>query len=388
MAEYVQEARNLFPKETHRLICVYTRKPNSEKKVSYLSLFDEVYTLDSLPINLAEIIEVVTCTQERDMETYIELLRLVSMIDEPQANLWTRAINKRLFKETMREIEPSIVPFVLPFDKDDRGNSIEYPAVIKPTNLTGSSFVAVVRNKDELNQYLKDIGNYESAARDLGRSPELVVEEFVSGPQYSMNVYIDKGGKIVYCPIIRVIPAFEIGISDTYSAIQYNTILKEDEMESLRRTISTIVTAFRLKGTSAHFDCILSTTGWRVCEVGLRIGGNRQQLFLLSHGFSHFSNDLYNRVGKEVNLGTLKNTVAIVQKAPYNDNPILGINYRAKRAQGIYFHLDKLTDSPEKSSPVSKGGATVFRAFLAGEKEEMVIAEAKELFESVSFKSV
>lgn len=387
LADYVEEAISLFPKETYRYICVYGRIVNSDKKRAYLSLFDETYTLDTLPADLAETIEVVTCTQERDMDIYIALLKLTGKISEKEANLWTKVINKRQFKETMSEVDPALVPQVALFDTIDYPRDlIKYPAVIKPTNLMGSSFVSVIHSSDELDQYLKNISEYEYLIKKIGRQPELVIEEFVSGPQYSMNVYINKTGEIIYCPLARVIPAFEIGINDTYSAIQYNTTLPAADMDSLRQAISTIVSTFSLHGTSAHFDCIFSPTGWKICEVGLRIGGSRQELFHSSHGFSHFKNDLYNRVGKEVDLGMLKNTVAIVQKAPYEAVSMSDLSYETTKEAGVSFHLHKLTEAPFKSVPVSQGGATVFRAFLSGENEEAVISSAKELLASITFK--
>lgn len=388
LTKYVHEARSIFPPETHKLVCVYKRNVNSDQKKAYLALFDETYAWDKFPGDIIENIEVITCTQERDMEIYIALMEASGKISEQQASLWTKVINKRLFKETMREIDPAIVPYVLPFDKTALENSTQYPFVIKPSNLMGSSFVSVIHDKEELEEYLKNIQTYESLIQKIGRLPELMIEEFISGPQYSMNVYINAVGEIAYCPLTRVIPAFEFGINDTYSAIQYTTTLPEDDMDSLRHAISAIVTTFGLRGTSAHFDCILSPTGWKICEVGLRIGGNRQELFQASHGFSHFKNDLYNRSGKKVDLGERKSTVAIVQKAPPAHASMSTLEYTKTVEDGVNFSLDKLTPAPFKSTPVSQGGATVFRAFLSGENEEKVATSAKELFDNIVFKNV
>ncbi len=321
------------------------------------------------------------------METYIDLLLTLDRISLKQNQLWKRAINKKLFKETMRVESPDMVPSVTPFiNTTPFIENLSYPLVIKPTNMTGSSFVSVIRDQNGLNDYLKNIDTYDSMIKKIGRQPELVVEEFVEGPQYSMNVYINNVGEVAYCPLIRVVPAFELGRDDTYSALQYNSGLPAASMSSLRVAIEKVVKIFELRNTSAHFDCILSPDGWKICEVGLRIGGNRQPFFHLSHGFSHFQNDLLNRLGKAVELGHQENTVAIIQKAPDRQGHLKETRYSAPQDKRVNFYLDKLKDEYPKAGPVKTGGVTTFRAFLSGSDGELVIELATKIFEGVEFR--
>lgn len=382
MPKYVEEAKALFPADSYEFVCVHGREADENRRSNYLPLFDHTYSVDSIPTDLPGRAFLVTCTQERDMNTYLRTLRTVDFIDSEQFDLWSRAINKRLFKEKMRAIRPELVPQVSAYDPN---TPIRFPAVIKPANLTGSAFVQIVRDQTELDAYKQRLGKYLSSIKKLGREPELVVEEFVSGEQYSMNVYIDQEGRITFCPLIRVVPAFELGHDDTYSALQYNTALPDDLMLSLQEAIAAVASVFRIRRTSAHFDCILSPAGWKICEVGLRIGGNRQPLFLESHGFSHFKNDLYNRIGRKVALGERRATVAIVQKAPDHHGHLTSIHYPESADSGVRLRIDKQKAPDPEAGPVGQGGVTAFRAFLNGKDERAVVRSAEKLFEDTAF---
>lgn len=388
LPKYVEVARQLFPQTSYDLVCIYGREPNEAKRNNFLPLFDKVYHIDTLPPELLDSVEVVTCTQERDTETYIDLLTRLQSISKEQNRLWKRAVNKKLFKETMCHLHPELVPAVSSFlDTPEFINKISYPAVIKPTNMTGSSFVSVIRNRQELTTYLENISKYDSIIKNLGRSPELVIEEFVSGPQYSMNVYIDKNGIVHYCPIIRVVPAFELGQDDTYSALQYNTDLPETQLQSLHSAIENITSTFKLSNTSAHFDCILSDSGWKICEVGLRIGGNRQTLFQLSHNFNHFKNDLLNRLGKQVEQGIRQKTVVVVHKAPQTKAYLKKVNYREPTDPDVNIFIDKIKENDPDAGPVKTGGVIAFRAFLSGYDEQVTLKQATELYSLVEFET-
>lgn len=385
--EYIKEIRDILPPEEYELACIYKRELSKEKRDKYLKLFDHLYTLESVPADILNRITLVTCTQERDIETYIELYRLKNWITEEQSVLWSRVVNKRKFKEDIQKVRPDLVPNVSIFNQDTPlPPTIKYPLVIKPTNMTGSAYVSIINNQTELKQYLTKITKYNSDIKKVGRLPELITEEFIEGSQYSMNVYIDQLGKVVFCPLIRVIPAFELEHNDTYSALQYNTTLPKEETDSLYNAINFIVEYFKITNTSAHFDCILSSSGWKICEVGLRIGGKRQPLFLESYGFSHIKNDIYNRAGKEIYLGERKSTVAIIQKTPDRFGHMKEIIYSIPTHKHLSFKLDKLKERNSYIGPVSKGGVTAFRAFISGVDEETVIEASKSLFESIDFK--
>ncbi len=382
LKEYIQEARSLFPADKYEFICIKGRHGTKKQRDSYLPLFDYVYQVDAIPDTLKHNTLLVTCTQERDMNTYLHTLLATGFIDAGQHSLWSQAIDKQAFKEKMTEVQPGLTPRVSTYDAT---SPFVFPSVIKPTNLTGSAFVHVVQNQTELDEYMRRIDKYTSYIQKIGRVPKLVAEEFVQGKQYSVNAYINADGDITYCPLIRVIPAFELGQNDTYTAVQYNTTLPEDLTLSLHQSITTIVETFRIKRTSAHFDCILSPTGWKICEVGLRIGGNRQRLFEESHGFSHFKNDLYNRIGKEVTMGQRRSTAAVVQKAPDRHGHLHSVHYPQPHDSRVSMHIEKQKTSYPEAGPVGQGGITAFRAFLSGDDEATVVASAKRLFEQVNF---
>ncbi len=93
LQKYVKIARQLFPKTSFDLVCIYGREPNENKRNNLFPLFDKVYDIATVPPELLDLVEVVTCTQERDMETYIDLLTRLQSISKEQSRLWKRVVN-------------------------------------------------------------------------------------------------------------------------------------------------------------------------------------------------------------------------------------------------------------------------------------------------------
>ena len=63
---------------------------------------------------------------------------------------------------------------------------------------------------DRFAEQMKEIGTefYE-------KNIEVISEEYISGPQYSVNVYIDADQNITFCPISRVVTPQELGTAMT-----------------------------------------------------------------------------------------------------------------------------------------------------------------------------
>lgn len=380
---YLDDAKLIFPQNSHIFICITERDLSDKQKSNYLPHFDYVYDIDNFPAELEKSIKVVTCTQERDINTYIRFLKQIEFINSEQFNLWNKAVNKHLFKKKLSEILPEAIPKVSTYNPEEKPTS--FPIVIKPVNFTGSSFVKIINNESELNIYLQIL---DETFKESGKMPDLILEEFVIGEQYSLNAYVDKVGHVVYCPIIRVIPAFEISQNDTYSALQFNTELPKEQSESLHNLISKVVKIFKISNTSVHFDCILSPTGWKLCEMGLRIGGLRQELFNGSHSFNHIKNDLLNRTGQKISLGDKAKTFAIVQKTTNVFCSLGKINYYNPASQNIETKIDKNLENEDNVGPVSLGGRTAFRMFLEGTDEELVVNEARKVFDQIDFEII
>ena len=396
-SKHIDLIRDYFRDEKIVLACAYTRTPTSPVKQSYLQKFDLIFNL-RLPSDrgkiehLADKVWFVTCTQERDMGAYIQALTLSKKITPAQSLSYTQIINKKTFKEILSESHKELVPKVAVVDDSllQRLESLSYPQVIKPSGLAGSTLIKIVYSPEEFKAYYTA---FAERMREIGteyyeKEIEIITEEHISGPQYSVNVYIDKNQNITFCPLSRVITPQEVGENDSYSAIQYITNeLSEELYADLQNAVTTVVKCFNIRNTSAHFDSVLHGTQWKFFEVGLRIGGKRQELYELSHGMDHFKNDILNRMGNKITIPEQKNTVAIVQKAADRRGILKRISYtrNIEKEKPPLIKESKMTKIGSEVLSLSEGGGTIARFFIWGKDNAAVIDESKKLFSSVKF---
>lgn len=392
---YVNILREYFPKKEVVVGCVYQRPPSTEKKKLYLKQFDVLFNLNNQEDldNLQKqkkSVALITCTQERDMGAYIKALKLTDFISDVQEQLYTTAINKRAFKEQLQLKHPELVPEVHVLDESlmQKLTKLNYPQVIKPSGLTGSTLVKIVHSPKELEEHVATFGKdmHEIAQENFGKGVEIISEEYISGPQYSVNVYIDKNQEITFCPIVRVVTPQEMGSDDSYSALQYTTDeIEQDTYEKLRAAVQSVVHHFDLHSTSAHFDSVLQDNQWKFFEIGLRIGGKRQELYQLSNGMNHFQNDIRNRLHQPIQIPKQKKSVCIVQKASEKIGILKSVSYtrNVTKESPPLIREDKMAKVGTKVAPLSSGGGTVSRFFVHGENQSEVVEESKLLFQSI-----
>lgn len=396
-SSYLEKIRSYFNNQDITLGCVYTRLPSSEIKEEYLKYFDTHYYLvnqddrERLQRDAKNVL-LITCTQERDMNAYIEAQTLCGIISKIQADNYRTLIDKEFFKKSIQKKFPELVPSLTVVNDSTVHNldTIHYPVVIKPTGLAGSTLVKIVNNALEFKSHYESFkGEMTRIARDnYQREINIIAEEYISGPQYSVNVYVNKAGTPTFCPIVRVVTPNELGINDTYSALQYTTDeLVEIESINLKTSITNVINYFGVVNTSMHFDCVLNNGQWKFFEVGLRIGGNRQKLFELSHNMDHFTNDIRNRFGKEVIIPSANKSSCIVQKASTIHGRLEKISYTrtAQEKECPLIMEDKISKIGVETGPVSEGGGTIIRHFVVGKNHEAVLKTSKQLFEDITF---
>jgi ATP-grasp domain len=371
-----------------KFICAYTRRPTTPGKIHYLETFDELFdlTIENDQAKLAALgpaISAITCTQDRDIIDYINVMLLTHKITAAEHLQWLCVSNKHTFKEKMREQYPELVPYSKLIQKDEVPT---LPAIVKPLGLAGSAFVALIKNKEAYAEYLA-FTLVDNEGQPRTKQIQFITEEYIAGPQYSINTYVTASGKITFCPIIRVVPAMELGIDDNYSALQYVTSeLTEEQTKQLHASIEKIVSFFSIHSTSAHFDVVYDGQDFKFFEVGLRIGGLRQEMFIETHDVNHFSNDIRNKLGHNITIPPQKKSLCIIQKASAAVGIIAEINYsRSITAEDrplLSEHKFRKFDTVVK--PVKVGGAVTARFLMSGTDGSAVLTESHRLFENIS----
>ena len=128
-------------------------------------------------------------------------------------------------------------------------NSAEFPCIIKPRFGRGSSDIYIAKNEGDLQFYLKKIG-------------EPVVQEFVQGKEYTVDVLADKEGNA-----LSVVPRLRLGIESGIS-VKGKTVYDKEIIVYSKK----IAKELKLFGPSC-IQCIRNDEGVKFIEVNTRFGG-------------------------------------------------------------------------------------------------------------------
>ncbi|MBO9473659.1 ATP-grasp domain-containing protein [Shimia sp. R10_1] len=155
----------------------------------------------------------------------------------------------------------------------DKGSDFEvdglnYPLVVKPADTNGSAGVRKVNNAAELKIYLE-------MALDLSRVGRAIVEEFISGPELSIDCFIEQGSaKIVLVRRKYPVPP-DCGVDQvmqsTGSIAPYH--LSENHMEQAEKVLTKLAKVFELDNCPMLVQALLSENGISIIEFAARLSG-------------------------------------------------------------------------------------------------------------------
>lgn len=149
-------------------------------------------------------------------------------------------------------------------DFDDVISKITYPCITKPTDNSGSRGVMLVHNEKEL----RDAVSYSAKN---GRSGSVIVEEYMTGPEVSVEIIAVDGEPYVLQVTDKLTtgaPHFvEMGHSQP-------SRLADGDLEKIRDLACRAVKAVGIENGPAHVEIILTKDGPKMVELGARMGGD------------------------------------------------------------------------------------------------------------------
>lgn len=128
-------------------------------------------------------------------------------------------------------------------------NSAKFPCIIKPRFGRGSSDIYIAKEEGDLQFYLKNI-------------EEPVVQEFVRGEEYTVDILADKDGNA-----LSVVPRLRLGIESGIS-VKGKTVYDKEIIDYCKK----IAKELKLFGPSC-IQCIRNDDGVKFIEVNTRFGG-------------------------------------------------------------------------------------------------------------------
>ena len=175
-------------------------------------------------------------------------------------------------------------------------NDVAYPCIMKPTDNAGSRGVVLVHNLEELeNEY--------SYAVAESRKGGVIIEEYMEGPEVSVEVMALEGRVHVLQVTDKITtgaPHFvEMGHTQP-------SRLENSNIEKIKNLAIRAVKAIGIKNGPAHVEIILTKDGPKMVELGARMGGDciTTHLVPLSTGIDMVRSTIEIACGQKVDISS------------------------------------------------------------------------------------
>ena len=224
------------------------------------------------------------------------------------------ATDKLIMRTAFAAKAPAISPAFQHIDTENDAinfaNQYGYPVIIKPTNLVKSLLVTRCNTEQELRDTVKytqqSLPDVYKKYGVFDHNPQIIIEEFITGPMYSIAGFVDKAGLLQVCPgATSLVSAQMIQKDDNYlySRTLPAAIDKAIYAELVYATKEG-VRAMGLTSTSIHAELIIGRTGIKIVEIGARIGGYRPRMYNLSYGIDLIDLSIRNALDIPLNINS------------------------------------------------------------------------------------
>lgn len=224
--------------------------------------------------------------------------------------------------------------FVRKNEIDNFTMMIPYPAIAKPVDSSGSRGINIIRNSSEL---------YSSvlASSSAGVSGDILIEEYMDGPEVSVEVIVIDGVPHVLQITDKITSGapnfYETGHSQP-SALEFET------KEAIKKVASEAVLAVGLINSPAHVEIKITDEGPKMVELGARFGGGCITSYLIETsvvGVNMIETGIRLSLGEKIDLPDYKNSgiCSAVRFIQSKDGIVKSIT-GASSAAGLDFVVD------------------------------------------------
>lgn len=244
---------------------------------------------------------------ENSIHEFKKIIPYLPYLQTPTESSLDWATDKKLMRAEFDAYDPTLSPAslhvedALPATIAAIEQKLSYPIIIKPSGLECSLLVSVASDRTQLADQLRNtFKQLHTAYRHLLKrlEPSVLVEEFMTGDMYSIDAYVTLDGTCRHTPPVKVVTGNKVGFDDFFPYLTITpTGLTAAEISDANDTVERACKALGLRATTAHTELIRTPKGWRIIEIGPRIGGYRPELYGLTIGLNHIANDIVNRMG-------------------------------------------------------------------------------------------
>ena len=187
--------------------------------------------------------------------------------------------NKSYMKDVFaKENIPTAKFAVMATLNSEKIKNLKYPLIVKPVDCNSSKGVKKVTSKEEL-----DVA-FENAIK-LSRTGTAIVEEFVNGPELSVDVYVENGT----AHLLSISQLDKIPEKDKFVIFRskYPSFMTKDLEKQIAKTAQQIADAFNLKNSPMLIQMISDGENAYVLEFSARTGGGEK--FIMIEKISGFN---------------------------------------------------------------------------------------------------
>jgi len=179
-----------------------------------------------------------------------------------------RSLDKWLMKQTFLEnhvpcARGKLFTVADTINEDDL-KEFQYPLIIKPKDGTSSQGVFKIDLFNEINLNL-------DTTRNFSRNGEVIIEEFLDGPEFSVETITFQG----QTTIIQYTEKFITPFPHTVEMGHLQPAeLNSEQKQAIAQVVKDAVQAIRIDNSAAHTEVKLTKDGPKVVEIGARGGGD------------------------------------------------------------------------------------------------------------------
>jgi len=251
----------------------------------------------------------ITTRGEKNIPIFQEIIPHVPYLRTPSVKSLEWSIDKVQMRRHFNAYDKKITPkySVIHDSKISTIKKIEnklgYPIVLKPAGLASSLLVTKAYHREELETNLKmafkKLNKVYKEVEGRGE-PTMLVEQFMDGDMYSVDAYVTSRGKVYFCPIVKVITGKNVGFDDFFGFKRsLPTKLNAQNIKNAEEAARKGIKALRLRSTTAHIELMNTQEGWKLIEIGPRIGGYRDEMYRNAYNIPHTLNDILIRIPKK-----------------------------------------------------------------------------------------
>ncbi len=325
----------------------------------------------------------------------------------PELNLPTeaslrRANSKNLMREYFKIYNPNISPNFLILTEYSKKNILEiekkvkYPLILKPANMSSSQMVTKCYHRQELDNVLRNIfkrGSFLQSLRadffDWHKSEgmKVLAEEFMEGKMYSVDGLVDSQGKYIIYPPVQVKTGKEVGFDDFFG---YQRMLpcqiKSEAVQEINEIVGKILDSLSLVSTHFHIELMRTEDGFKIIEIGPRLGGFREYMYEKVYDISIAKNDLLNKLGEKIILPKMevKKYVSVLMffaKQEGRIKKIIGFP-KIEKLKSVD-RIIKLKKAGDMAKFAKNGGKAVLRIELSNKDRGTLLGDVRQVEENL-----